>query len=86
MKRIGQKELNREVQTAVQSDLTKYCAAHPDSPAAERHPRILIDHGRYVALLGRSIRRDVFGFGSSVASALRAFDNLYMRSRPLRPH
>ncbi len=62
---------------AIQRDLEKYCRAHPLSPSAIKHPRIILDHGRYVALLGPSIRRGVVGFGTSVASALRAFDELY---------
>jgi hypothetical protein len=59
----------------------KYCAAHPSSPAALYHPRIVIDHGRYVAFLGRSINTGIFGFGSNVASALHTFDDLYKRTR-----
>ena len=66
----------------IRKDLTEYCRSHPHGPAARRHPRILVDHGRYVALLGRSINRGIVGFGSSVASALRAFDDLYTKARP----
>lgn len=54
-----------------------YYAEHPGSPAAARHPKILVRGGRYVALLGSSISAGVFGFGSTVASALRSFDDLY---------
>ena len=63
--------------TAFHRDVEEYCRAHPLSPAALKHPRIVLDRGRYVALLGRSIGRGVFGFGTSVASALRAFDTIY---------
>ena len=62
----------------------EYCTQHPGSPAAVRHPRILVDRGRYVALLGRTVKRGILGFGSSVTAALRAFDDLYLRSHQLR--
>jgi hypothetical protein len=74
------------VKREIQKDLTEYCKSHPQSPAAKRHPRILIDQGRYIALLGHSINRGIVGFGSSVASALRAFDELYTRSHPHAGH
>jgi hypothetical protein len=45
-----------------------------------QHPQITVDRGRYVAVLGKSIRRGFLGFGSSVSSALRSFDELYSRS------
>ena len=66
---------------AVRKDAKRYYAAHPRGPAAARHPRIFADHGRYVALLGHSIKNGIFGFGTSVSSALHAFDDLYSRSR-----
>ena len=65
----------------IRRDVAKYCAAHPRSPSAVRRPHIFTDHGRYVALLGKSIKDGVFGFGSSVFSALQAFDNLYLQSQ-----
>jgi len=82
---MGQK-LRRNPDDSVRSDVTKYYAAHPDSPAAQRHPHIVTDRGRFVALLGRSIKTGIFGFGSSVASALHTFDDLYKRTRrkPIR--
>ena len=69
---------------SVRSDVRKYCAAHPHGPAAVRHPHIVIDRGRFVALLGRSIKTGIVGFGSSVASALYTFDDLYNRTRRKR--
>jgi hypothetical protein len=66
----------------IRRDMTRYCRSHPRSPSARRHPKILIDHGRYVALLGRSINRGILGFGSSVASALHAFDDVYKKAHP----
>ncbi|HEX4666470.1 MAG TPA: hypothetical protein VH207_07715 [Chthoniobacterales bacterium] len=74
--------MNRDIR----KDLTDYYKSHPHSPAARQHPRILIDHGRYVALLGRSINRGIVGFGSSVASALHAFDDLYRKAHPTARH
>jgi hypothetical protein len=68
----------------VRKDAKRYYAAHPRGAAAVRHPKIFSDHGRYVALLGRSIKDGIFGFGSSVSSALHAFDDLYSRSRRSR--
>ena len=69
--------LDRSTRRAVR----EYCQAHPDSPAAQRHPRVGWDHGRYIALLGRSLDRGIIGFGSSIASALHTFDDLYRKSR-----
>jgi hypothetical protein len=82
----SKKRSNDFMNRAVRKDLTEYYKSHPHSPAARRHPRILIDHGRYVALLGRSINRGIVGFGSSVASALHAFDDLYRKAHPRARH
>jgi len=62
------------------AEAEKYYAAHPCGAAAQRHPRITIDHGRYIASTTRSIKGGVIGFGTSVPSALRAFDELYVRT------
>jgi hypothetical protein len=70
--------------TTVQGAAERYYAEHPGSPAATQQPRILVRGGRYVALLGSSISGGVFGFGSTVASALRSFDNLYSISQRSR--
>lgn len=86
MNATAQKRSKDIVNSAIRKDLTEYYSAHPQSPAARRHPRIFIDHGRYVALLGRSINRGIVGFGSSVASALRAFDDLYTKAHPQVRH
>ncbi len=74
------KQVLRGSNATVRKEVKMYCAAHPGSPPAVRHPRIVVDHGRYVALLGRSNRVGVIGFGTSVASALHAFDDLYTRT------
>ena len=69
---------------SIQEDVRRYCEKHPLSATAIKRPRVLLHRGRYVALLGRSISRGVVGFGTSVASALRAFDEIYPRY--LRSH
>jgi len=86
MKPAARKALNNDLDEAVLRVYEEYCAQHPGSPTAVRHPRILVDHGRYVALLGRTVKRGILGFGSSVTAALRAFDDLYLRSLQLRGH
>jgi hypothetical protein len=86
MKPTARKALNNDLDEAVVRVYEEYCAQHPGSPAAVRHPRILVDRGRYVALLGRTIKRGILGFGSSVTAALRAFDDLYLRSHQLKRH
>jgi hypothetical protein len=84
MKPAARKGLNNDLDKSVLRVYEEYCTQHPGSPAAVRHPRILVDRGRYVALLGRTIKRGILGFGSSVTAALRAFDDLYLRSHQLR--
>jgi hypothetical protein len=55
-----------------------YCMAHPGTPSAVRHPRLFIRSGVWVALLGKSIKDGIAGFGSNVESALSAFDVQYL--------
>ena len=86
MKPAARKGLNNDLDKSVLRVYEEYCTQHPGSPAAVRHPRILVDRGRYVALLGRTVQRGILGFGSSVTAALRAFDDLYLRSLQLRGH
>jgi hypothetical protein len=74
----------RDNRTIAQGAAKRYYAEHPGSPAATERPKILVRGGRYVALLGSSISGGVFGFGSTVASALRSFDDLYSISRRSR--
>ena len=57
-----------------------YCAAHPNSPVAIRHPRLSIRGRTFVALLGPAIEEGIAGFGDSVQAALRAFDAQYSRA------
>jgi len=64
-------------------EMKLYCAAHPGSPAAIRHPQLSIRGRTVVALLGKAIEEGIAGFGDSVNAALRAFDAQY--SHTLRP-
>jgi hypothetical protein len=86
MNTTGKRAVERNMNRNIRQDAADYYASHPRGPAARRHPHILIDHGRYVALLGRSINRGIVGFGSSVASALHAFDDLYRKTHPTAGH
>ena len=61
-------------------EVERYCAAHPNSPVAIRHPRLSIRGRTFVALLGPAIEERIAGFGDSVEAALRAFDVQYSRS------
>jgi len=61
-------------------EMERYCSAHPNSPAAIRHPRLSIRGQTFVALLGPSIEEGIAGFGDTVQAALRAFDLQYSRS------
>jgi len=61
-------------------EMERYCLAHPNSPAAIRHPRLSIRGQTFVALLGPSIEEGISGFGDTVQAALRAFDLQYSRS------
>jgi hypothetical protein len=64
-------------------EMERYCAAHPNSPVAIRHPRLSIRRRTFVALLGPAIEEGIAGFGDSVEAALCALDVQYSRS--LRP-
>ena len=79
-------KLKIDYKAAFVAEAEKYYAAHPFGPAAQRHPRITIDHGRYIASTARSIKGGVIGFGTSIASALRAFDEIYIRTPSPRAH
>ncbi|MGI8891077.1 MAG: hypothetical protein ACR2G0_09895 [Chthoniobacterales bacterium] len=60
--------------------IEKYRRRHPRNPSAVKRPRAMIQDGRYIAVLGPSIKRGVIGFGTSIFSALHAFDDLYVLS------
>lgn len=55
-----------------------YCASHPGSPSAIRAPKIFMKSGVWTALLGKSVRDGIAGFGPTVETALRAFDQQYL--------
>ena len=65
-------QTKRDDRTAAQGAAKRYSAEHPGGPAATQQPKILVRGGKYVALLGSSISDGVFGFRSTVASALRS--------------
>jgi hypothetical protein len=54
-----------------------YCQSHPGSPSAVRAPKVFIKSGVWTALLGKSVRQGIAGFGPTVEAALRAFDRQY---------
>jgi hypothetical protein len=60
-----------------------YCELHPGSPSAIRSPKIFMKSGVWTALLGKSIRHGIAGFGPTVEAALGAFDRQYLNY--LRP-
>ena len=55
-----------------------YCELHPGSPSAIRSPKIFMKSGVWTALLGKSIRQGIAGFGPTVEAALGAFDRQYL--------
>ena len=77
----GQRAIDRTL--LAMEEMERYCAAHPNSPVAIRHPRLSIRGRTFVALLGAAIEEGIAGFGDSAEAALRAFDVQY--SRALRP-
>ena len=54
-----------------------YCASHPGSPSAVRHPQLFFRSDLWIALLGPTIEEGIVGIGPTVAAALRAFDAQY---------
>jgi hypothetical protein len=60
-----------------------YYDLHPRSPSAIRSPKLFKRSGIWIALLGRTVRDGIAGFGPTVEAALRAFDAQYLNS--LRP-
>ncbi len=62
-------------------EMKDYCSAHPQSPSALHHPQLLFRGDLWIALLGPNIEDGVVGIGSSVAQALRAFDQQCLLGR-----
>jgi len=59
-----------------------YCAAHPGSPSAVRCPQLFVRGDLWIALLGPSSEEGIVGIGTTVAAALRAFDEQYLVALP----
>jgi hypothetical protein len=59
-----------------------YCTAHPESPSAVRHPKLLVRGDLWIALLGPSVEEGIVGIGPTVVAALRAFDAQYQVHLP----
>ena len=57
-----------------------YYEMHPGSPSAVRCPKIFVRSGVWIALLGRTVRDGIAGFGPTVEAALRAFDAQYLNN------
>ena len=55
-----------------------YCQLHPGSPSAVRAPKVFLRSGVWTALLGKTIRQGIAGFGPTVEAALAAFDREYV--------
>jgi hypothetical protein len=69
--------------TAAMERMDLYCASHPGSPSAARHPQLLYRGQLWIALLGPSVEEGIVGIGQTVEAALRAFDAQYLAG--LRP-
>ena len=74
------KKIDR-IATAQRAEL--YYESHPGSPSAVRAPKLFVRSGVWIALLGRSVRDGIAGFGPTIETALRAFDAQYLQA--LRP-
>ena len=73
----------RDYAATATEQMELYCAAHPGSPSAVRHPRLSFRSELWIALLGPSVEEGIVGIGPTVAAALRAFDAQYLAG--LRP-
>src|SRR5881396_1397966 len=65
-----------QIATAQRAEL--YYESHPGSPSAVRAPKLFVRSGVWIALLGRSVRDGIAGFGPTIETALRAFDAQYL--------
>jgi hypothetical protein len=72
-----------EANSAAAEEMERYCETHPRGPVAVRKPRLFMRGNNFVVLLGRSVGEGIAGFGSTVPSALRAFERQYLKM--LRP-
>jgi hypothetical protein len=62
------------------AEMERYCADHPLSPSAKRHPKLMVRGGNWIALLGSTLEDGIAGIGNTVQTALRAFDAQYNNS------
>jgi hypothetical protein len=67
-------------QISARQRMELYCELRPGSPSAVRQPRLFFRSGVWTALLGRSVREGIVGFGPTVETALRAFDAQYLET------
>jgi hypothetical protein len=67
-------------QVSARQRLELYCELHPGSPSAVRRPGLFFRSGVWTAMLGRSVRDGIVGFGPTVEAALRAFDAQYLET------
>lgn len=66
------------------AEMEHYCAEHPQSPSAKRHPKLMARGGNWIALLGSTLEDGIAGIGNTVQTALRAFDAQYRCSHKTR--
>jgi hypothetical protein len=64
-----------ERDAAALAEMERYCAEHPQSPAAVRRPRLFARGRSWVALHSKPLQHGVAAIGDSVRAALRAFDS-----------
>ena len=64
-------------------EFERYCETHSNGPAAVRRPKLLLRGKTYIVLLGNSVANGIVGLGTTVSSALRAFDLQYLKT--IRP-
>ena len=74
----NQEQAEREALAA--REMERYCKANPKSPSATRRPRLMLRGSSWIALVGSTLQDGIAGIGSSVDSALRAFDVQYANS------
>jgi hypothetical protein len=63
--------------SAAIEEMKVYCAVHPGSPSAVRHPQLFFRGEVWIAVLGPSVEEGIVGIGATIAAALRAFDSQY---------
>jgi hypothetical protein len=73
---MNAKDLERAAGAAERAEL--YYKEHPASPSAVRRPKLMVRSGTWIAILGRSVQDGIVGLGSTVETALRAFDVQYL--------